>query len=642
MFLFGDKALKEDCATGMSSSHGSTDDKEVVDRFKEALMRRIGEDRFRLWFGQGVDITVQHGDDQSSASESDQAAQLESRFDAAIVLNVRGQFAADRMQSKLQRELRAAAMAAAPQPTDGSPPPMWGYRIEVRPPAVQQTLADDIVDPAPPAVAKRAARPAATASHTDRRPASRRHRRGGRSSESIATLWDHSQQQRDQKECDRNAPAQQQDGQSHDATRRQESKPRSSRTADSTPAAAAASTDVAATTSIDEAASVADPSGNPPSANTPPPKNRSANNHSAAANSSSAPTPATGGCTGAEFTMANFLGGPSNQLALTAARMACQSPGSATPLYFHGPSGVGKTHLAQAIAAHMRQRHRMRRVMFLSAERFTNDFIQFVGTSGLSAFRRRYREVDALIIDDIQFVGGKKATLRELLYTTEALMEQGRPVIFTANRAPSEINGLTGELVGRMASGLVCPLLPLDNAIRVPLMQRLITQRCNIQWPSEVVDEIAGMIDGDGRLVRGVVNLVDTLQRMYGRMPTMDEIRQFGGDILRSQAPPVTLSTIERAVCQVFDLDDAILRSNAQTRTVSEPRMLAMYLARQKTSSAFSEIAKHYGGRSHSTAIAASKKVTAWIESGKLIGRGPKALSAEQAVQRIEQVLRTG
>ncbi|WP_197137115.1 DnaA ATPase domain-containing protein [Crateriforma conspicua] len=626
----------------MSSSHGSTDDKEVVDRFKEALMRRIGEDRFRLWFGQGVDITVQHGDDQSSASESDQAAQLESRFDAAIVLNVRGQFAADRMQSKLQRELRAAAMAAAPQPTDGSPPPMWGYRIEVRPPAVQQTLADDIVDPAPPAVAKRAARPAATASHTDRRPASRRHRRGGRSSESIATLWDHSQQQRDQKECDRNAPAQQQDGQSHDATRRQESKPRSSRTADSTPAAAAASTDVAATTSIDEAASVADPSGNPPSANTPPPKNRSANNHSAAANSSSAPTPATGGCTGAEFTMANFLGGPSNQLALTAARMACQSPGSATPLYFHGPSGVGKTHLAQAIAAHMRQRHRMRRVMFLSAERFTNDFIQFVGTSGLSAFRRRYREVDALIIDDIQFVGGKKATLRELLYTTEALMEQGRPVIFTANRAPSEINGLTGELVGRMASGLVCPLLPLDNAIRVPLMQRLITQRCNIQWPSEVVDEIAGMIDGDGRLVRGVVNLVDTLQRMYGRMPTMDEIRQFGGDILRSQAPPVTLSTIERAVCQVFDLDDAILRSNAQTRTVSEPRMLAMYLARQKTSSAFSEIAKHYGGRSHSTAIAASKKVTAWIESGKLIGRGPKALSAEQAVQRIEQVLRTG
>ncbi|WP_165701249.1 DnaA/Hda family protein [Crateriforma conspicua] len=636
----------------MSSSHGSTDDKEVVDRFKEALMRRIGEDRFRLWFGQGVDITVQHGDDQSSASEVDQPAELDSRFDAAIVLNVRGQFAADRMQSKLQRELRAAAMAAAPQPTDGSPPPMWGYRIEVRPPAVQQTLADDIVDPAPPAVAKRAARPAGSASHTDRRPAGRRHRRGGRSSESIATLWDHSQQQRDQKDNDRNAPPQRDAGQqnaaqpsavqAHDAPRPLNSQPQSSRNTDKIPAAAAASTDVATTTSIDEAASVADPSGNHPSANTPPAKNRSAKNHAAAASSASAPTPATGGCTGAEFTMANFLGGPSNQLALTAARMACQSPGSATPLYFHGPSGVGKTHLAQAIAAHMRQRHRMRRVSFLSAERFTNDFIQFVGTSGLSAFRRRYREVDALIIDDIQFVGGKKATLRELLYTTEALMEQGRPVIFTANRAPSEINGLTGELVGRMASGLVCPLLPLDNAIRVPLMQRLITQRCNIQWPSEVVDEIAGMIDGDGRLVRGVVNLVDTLQRMYGRMPTMDEIRQFGGDILRSQAPPVTLSTIERAVCQVFDLDDAILRSNAQTRTVSEPRMLAMYLARQKTSSAFSEIAKHYGGRSHSTAIAASKKVTAWIESGKLIGRGPKALSAEQAVQRIEQVLRTG
>lgn len=284
----------------------------------------------------------------------------------------------------------------------------------------------------------------------------------------------------------------------------------------------------------------------------------------------------------------------------------------------------------------------MRRVIRLSAEQFTNDFIKSVGTSGLPAFRRRYRDLDALLIDDVQFLATKKATLREMLYTIDTLASAGRPLVFTADRPPAEISGLTRELAGRMSAGLVCPMRPLDTTTRETLLRRLIAQHCPAAWPEEVIVEINGMLGGDGRMLRGIVNLVSTLQRMHRRMPTMDEIRQYGGELLRSQTPVVTLTAIERAVCEAFELDAQALRSGGQTRSISEPRMLAMYLSRQLTSSAFSEIARHYGGRSHTTALAANRKVASWLESGRSVGRGRQAMSARQAVERIESILRTG
>tara|TARA_R110002049_G_scaffold305056_3_gene501104 strand:- start:60891 stop:63110 length:2220 start_codon:yes stop_codon:yes gene_type:complete len=342
------------------------------------------------------------------------------------------------------------------------------------------------------------------------------------------------------------------------------------------------------------------------------------------------------------MSLESFIVSDCNRLAQTAATMVIQSPRAASPLFLAGPTGVGKSHLLCALADSLRRRHRMRRVVVSSAERFTNEFIAAIRESTLTSFRRRYRDVDALLIDDVQFLGKKTATLREMLYTVEDLTKAGRPMIFSGSKTPNDMSGLCGELAGRMSAGLVCSIQPMDQTVRESLLRRTAEQRCDIEWPDPVIDEISGLIAGDGRAIQGVVNLVATLQRMYDRMPTMDEIRQFGGDLLRASTPIVSLSTIERAVCDTFHLETGQLQTMVQSRVVSEPRMLAMYLSRELTSSAFAEISRHYGGRSHSTAIMASKRVRQWLDSGKMIGRGVGAMSAKDALARIENLLRTG
>jgi chromosomal replication initiator protein len=322
--------------------------------------------------------------------------------------------------------------------------------------------------------------------------------------------------------------------------------------------------------------------------------------------------------------------------------MACQNPGAASPLFISGPTGTGKTHLLSAIAEQFRRRHRLRRVMHLSAEQFTNDFISSVGNSGITAFRRRYREVDALLIDDVQFLGSKKATLRELLYTVETLSSAGRPLVFSALQSPMEIQGLASELAGRMAAGLVCPIGPLDSATRQNLFRGWLRDRCPIEVPETMVVQLAEMLSGDGRVISGVVNIINTLQRMFDRMPTMDELRQFGGDLLRSARPVATLAMIEHAVCEAFHLAPETLRGVSQSRSVTQPRMLAMYLSRQLTSAAYAEIARHFGGKSHSTAISAEQNVKSWLASGKPIGRGSHSMSVKEALDRVEGLLRSG
>ncbi|MEM6365721.1 MAG: DnaA/Hda family protein, partial [Planctomycetota bacterium] len=318
----------------------------------------------------------------------------------------------------------------------------------------------------------------------------------------------------------------------------------------------------------------------------------------------------------------SFITGSCNDFAFSATMMAITTPAIATPLFLHGPSGTGKSHLLTGLAETFRMRRRMRRVIMLSAEQFTNDFIASVNSTGLPAFRRRYRDVDALLIDDVHFLATKTATLREMLYTVETLVSAGKPLVFTANLPPAEIRGLTSEVAGRMASGLVCPLTPLDAATRLAVLQRATTLRCVLGCNEALLEDVAELAPGDARSLQGVANLIGMLQRMYRREPTLAEIQQFGGDLLRCQTIAPTLRSIERAVCDAFGLESDGLRGRAQTRRVSEPRMLAMYLAREMTGSAYTEIARHFGRRSHTGAIAAQAKVGQWLKSNKPIGGG--------------------
>jgi chromosomal replication initiator protein len=339
-------------------------------------------------------------------------------------------------------------------------------------------------------------------------------------------------------------------------------------------------------------------------------------------------------------TLDSFITGACNEFAFSASTMAMANPDVASPLFLHGPTGTGKSHLLAAIAEEFRRRRRMRRVIVLTAEQFTNDFVSSVNSTGLVSFRRKYREVDALLIDDVHFLASKTATLREALYTLETLTAAGKPMVFTANLPPADIRGLTGELSGRMSSGLVCPLLPLDAKTRLNLLIRLVKTRCVLDCDEELLAEVSEAVSGDARAVTGLANLIGMLQRMYRREPTMDELRQHGGDLLRNTRAAPSLKTIERAVCETFGLETDGLRGKAQTRRVSEPRTLAMYLARQHTGSAFTEIAQHFGRRSHTGAIAAQQKVEEWLANGKLIGGGDAAMVAADAIARVEARLR--
>src|SRR6056297_3725748 len=340
----------------------------------------------------------------------------------------------------------------------------------------------------------------------------------------------------------------------------------------------------------------------------------------------------------------NFIVGPCNELAHTATRMVVEQPGSASPVYFWGPSGTGKSHLMTSIRDLLRRKHRLPRVIQLTAEDFTNDFTTAIRGSGLPAFRRRYRDVDALLVDDVQFFGGnKRATLRELQHTVDALMRTRKQLIFAADRPPMEIEGLPAELAGRLSGGMMCGVSVLDVATRQAVLQQFAAM-VGLELPESLLQPLAETASGDGRVLSGLINQVRALEQMRGKLPNWQQVLDSAaGDILRSAAPIIGLSDIQKAVCDTFGLPSGTLQSRGQQRSVSQPRMLAMYLARQHTRAAYSEIGNYFGNRSHSTVIAATKRVQGWLQNAE--GQAANASDCRrmrQAAAAIENMLRTG
>lgn len=640
--------MMEVCANGMSAPHGCTDDMVVVETFKEALKQRIGADRFRMWFTHGITFAVECGSQDSTSTIGSESADVQTHGSTVslsapivdhgetkstsqrdrIVVRVRGQFALDRLEKNFLTQLRGAAMQTSGSTLD--------VCIQLDTPAAEAVdlpLGDLESVQANSDSAGMAGPQGGRTPRRRRTPRSQSTKRG-------AAVSNQSQRTRRRSTTSLTKLAA--------GTASRSAAKQAQRQQQQSEALAGVSELSQLTFPAMEANPIAGTKSGRDNAG---PKLRNTNGESESSGASSGTDPASEAtasnpkanrtsATANGATMRTFVGGSCNQLALTAATMVCETPGVASPLFLCGPSGVGKTHLLSGIADQLRRRHRLRRVVHLSAEQFTNDFIASVANSGITAFRGRYRDVDALLVDDIQFLGSKKATLRELLYTIETVSSSGRALIFSGLQSPTEIQGLSSELAGRMAAGLVCQLQPLDVATRTTIMQRMFAERCPHQLDEDFVQQLAEMVSGDGRVISGLVNNVTLLFRMYSRQPTMEEVRRFAGEMLRSTRVATSLSVIESAVCEAFNLPLDSLRSKAQTRSVTEPRMLAMYLSRQLTSSAYAEIARHFGGKSHSTAIAAEKNVKRWISDGKSIGRGHSAVAAQEALDRIENSLR--
>jgi chromosomal replication initiator protein len=335
----------------------------------------------------------------------------------------------------------------------------------------------------------------------------------------------------------------------------------------------------------------------------------------------------------------SFVIGNSNCLAHKAAQMAAEQPGAYSPLLFHGPTGTGKTHMLEGICSAFRKSHPRARTILLSAEQFTSHFLEALRGSGMPSFRRKHRDLDLLVIDDVHFFANKRATLVELLHTVETMLRGGRQLVFAADRPPSALKVLGPELTARLSGGMVCRLEPAEYSTRLGIVRELAT-RLDLTVPEEVEAFIASHFTTQSRELAGALKRLQATSLAHKKPITLTLAEEALSELIDHPGRVVKLADIEKAICDVFGLDRESLQSSRKAKTVSHPRMLAMWLARKHTRAALSEIGSYFGRRSHSTVISAQKKIETWMANGSSLQLADRSLSVEETIRRVEEHLR--
>jgi chromosomal replication initiator protein len=309
----------------------------------------------------------------------------------------------------------------------------------------------------------------------------------------------------------------------------------------------------------------------------------------------------------------DFVTGPCNRLAHAAALEMVHSAGASfNPLLIHGGIGLGKTHLLEGIGHALRARHRGRKVIQATAEVFTNSFLDAMRTGALNPFRNRFRGAEALLVDDIHFLAAKRATQDEFLHTFNALFADGVPIVVAADQHPRKIGRLTDELATRFLGGMVVKLDPPDLATRRAILKTKAAAR-GVDIPEAVLSYVAEHLRSSVRELEGALHSLLAHALLTGKRLDLTLAQMALRDTIRHTAQSVALHDVERAVCQLFEINPESLKSETRARVLAYPRMLAMYLARKHTGAAYSEIGHYFGGRNHSTVIAAEKKVLSWL-----------------------------
>jgi chromosomal replication initiator protein len=336
-----------------------------------------------------------------------------------------------------------------------------------------------------------------------------------------------------------------------------------------------------------------------------------------------------------------FVAGPSNRMAFAAIEIAASRPGEMSPLVIHGPSGVGKSHLLEGICGRFRELHPGATTLLLSAEQFTTSFLQALHGSGLPGFRRGCRNADLLVIDDLQFFAGKKATLMEVQQTVDTLHRQGRQMVFASDRDLTALDGLGPDLLTRLRGGMIARIESPDYDVRRGIVAGVAVTR-GLSLPDEVIHYVATHMTRHARELIGALNRLEATSHMLGLPITPGMAEEALADLVRSSARSVRLADIERAVCSAFGIEAGSLQSARRARTVNHPRMLAMFLARRHTTSALTEIGSYFGRRSHSTVISAQKTVVEWVAQRSRIVLADTTWDVEEAIRRVEEALRAG
>ena len=338
----------------------------------------------------------------------------------------------------------------------------------------------------------------------------------------------------------------------------------------------------------------------------------------------------------------SFVVGPSNRLAYAGAEQIVRRPGEVSPLVIYGPTGLGKTHLLEGIWTAARRSSRSVTAIYLSAEQFASGFLQALrGGGGLPSFRRKYRDVDLLVIDDLQFFSGKHYTQVELLYTIDSLVRQRRQLVFASDRLPSELVDLGPELIARLQGGLVCQIEQPGYETRLGIVARM-AARLGLAIGEEVQQWIASRLTRHARELSGALCKLQAVHRAWGKPITVTMAEEALADMIRDGSRVVRLPDIEKAVCQTLGLEAASLQSGRKSKSVSHPRMLAMWLARKYTRSALTEIGHYFGRRSHSTVISAQRRVDQWLTSGVPVALADRTWEIDEAIRHIERRLQAG
>jgi chromosomal replication initiator protein len=327
-----------------------------------------------------------------------------------------------------------------------------------------------------------------------------------------------------------------------------------------------------------------------------------------------------------QLTFETFVEGKSNQLARAAASQVADNPGGAyNPLFICGGVGLGKTHLMHSIGNALLERNPDARVVFLSSERFVADMVKALQLNAINEFKRYYRSVDALLIDDIQFLAGKERSQEEFFQTFNALLEGGQQIVLTCDRYPKEIDGLEERLRSRFGWGLTVPVEPPELETRVAILIKK-AEESGINLPSDAAFFIAQRFRSHVRDLEGALKRVIAQARFSGRAIDVDFIKEALKDLLALQDRQVSIMNIQQTVAEYYKIKSNDLLSKRRNRSVARPRQVAMCLAKELTNHSLPEIGDAFGGRDHTTVLHACRKISELKQSSTDIGEDYKNL----------------
>ena len=309
------------------------------------------------------------------------------------------------------------------------------------------------------------------------------------------------------------------------------------------------------------------------------------------------------------FTFDNFVVGKPNELAFAASERVAESEKvTFNPLFLYGGVGLGKTHLMHAIGWKIKERNPERKVIYLSAEKFMYQFVRALRYKDTSAFKEQFRSIDVLMIDDVQFISGKDNTQEEFFHTFNALIEQNRQIVISADQSPSDLDGVQERLKSRLGCGLVADIHPTTYELRLGILIEK-AQKRGVEIPSKVLEFLSHRIVSNVREMEGALNRLVAHATLVGTSISVETAQIVLQDLLKSSNKKITIEEIQKKVAEHFNIRLTDMHSPRRSRSVARPRQIAMYLAKSITSRSLPEIGRKFGGRDHTTVMHAVKKI---------------------------------